>query len=362
MVDHKITYFFIITEIAKNVVNDLIEYNLKPCIAETIIEDRDAFWSDIPAFVSQELKIHAPKIITELFKEYVQSNVIHVHPTTISSTLIDSSVDLQYQLYLKMKRSLQDRADNITLWEALSRKFEKSSTFNTSCREDDFHSHHDEHQDDDAPPKGEKKVKRIKKPKRSKSARGSSSKHSRKDFTTYVSKQQSQHQEWNAWEEENVVDEDEVIPEDVTPKNAEEYACHLEQSTSFMENQIVWESRQQDIPHLFFLKYGNTKEKKYYLSLHKIHAEEFPEPDLEEKLNRWVRKEFKTFNEDARLSIQHWKDSWHKRVYKQNQKKVRKNPKDYYSNNRITKVVRIVTDQPLKIGFYGTNSCDESQR
>ncbi|GKB40808.1 hypothetical protein Tco_0885750 [Tanacetum coccineum] len=147
----------VIIEIAKNAVNDLIEYNLKPCIAETIIEDRDAFWSDIPAFVSQELKTHAPKIITELFKEYI-------------------------------KCSLQDRADNITLWDALSRKFEKSSTSNTSCREDDFHSHHDEHQDDDAPPKGEKRVKRSKKPKRSKSARGSSSKHSRKDFTTYVSK------------------------------------------------------------------------------------------------------------------------------------------------------------------------------
>ncbi|GJW11716.1 hypothetical protein Tco_1577543 [Tanacetum coccineum] len=148
-------------------------------------------------------------------------------------------------------------------------------------------------------------------------------------------------------------------------RNAEEYAYHLEQSTNFMENQIVWESRQPDIPRtipktlifygpqrnpnepprplynkdLFFLKYGNTEEKKYILSLYKIHVEEFPEPDLEEKLNRWVRKEFKTFNEDARLSIQHWKDSWHKRVYKQNQKKVRRNPEDYYSNHRITEVV-----------------------
>ncbi|GJS57913.1 putative reverse transcriptase domain-containing protein [Tanacetum coccineum] len=91
-------------------------------------------------------------------------------------------------------------------------------------------------------------------------------------------------------------------------RNAEEYAYHLEQSTSFMENQIVWESRQQDIPHtipktlifygpqrnlnepprplynkdLFFLKYGNTEEKKYILSLYKIHAKEFPKPDLEE--------------------------------------------------------------------------------
>ncbi|GKE92349.1 hypothetical protein Tco_1573444, partial [Tanacetum coccineum] len=89
----------------------------------------------------------------------------------------------------------QDRADDIALWEALRRKFEKSSTSNTSCREDDFHSHHDEHQDDNAPPEGEKRVKRSKKIKSLKSARGSSSKHSRKDSTTYVSKQQSQQQE-----------------------------------------------------------------------------------------------------------------------------------------------------------------------
>ncbi|GJW34775.1 hypothetical protein Tco_0057695, partial [Tanacetum coccineum] len=323
----------VVPQIAENVTNDLIEANLKPCIVNTIIEDCDAFRSEVPAFISQEFKAHAPAIIEELFKNHVQSNVIHVHPTTTTSTETESSINLQYQL------------------------------------EDDFHSHHDEHQDDDAPLEGEKRVKRSKKSKRSKSARGSSPKHSRKDSTTYVSKQQSQHQEWDAWEEENVVDEDEVIPEDVTPdliieshnvdklvptifdharieatlrdslsnlsRNPEEYAYHLEQSTSLMENQI----------------YGNTKEKKYILSLHKIHAEEFPEPDLEEKLNRWVRKEFKTFNEDARLSIQHWKDSWHKRVYKQNQKKVRKNPEDYYSNHRITEVVRIVTDQPHGLDF-----------
>ncbi|GJR20127.1 hypothetical protein Tco_0968654 [Tanacetum coccineum] len=68
---------------------------------------------------------------------------------------------------------------------------------------------------------------------------------------------------------------------------------------------------------LFFLKHGNTEEKKYILSLHKIHAEQFPEVDLEEKMNRWVRKEFKTFNEDA----------W------------------------ITEVVRITTDQPHGLDF-----------
>ncbi|GKB83754.1 hypothetical protein Tco_0950649 [Tanacetum coccineum] len=204
----------IVPQIAENVTNDLIEANLKPCIANTIIEDHDTF------------------------------------------------------------------------------------------REDDFHSQHDEHQDDDAPPKGEKRVKRSKGSKRSKSAR-----------------------------EENVINKDEVIPEDETPeliaefqnvekqvptifdraiieatlrdslsnqsRNAEEYTYHLKQSTNFMENQIVWESRQQDIPRTIpktLIFYGPQRNPNE-------HAEEFLKPDLEEKLNQWVRKEFKTFNEDAQLSI-----------------------------------------------------------
>ncbi|GJV78940.1 hypothetical protein Tco_1514810 [Tanacetum coccineum] len=92
-------------ELADNVKDDLIENNLKPSIAETIIEDRDAFRSE----------------------------------------------------------------------------------------DDDIHSQRqDNHQAVDAPPKGEKRVKRHKASKSSKSARGSASKHSAKDSTTYVSKQQQQ--------------------------------------------------------------------------------------------------------------------------------------------------------------------------
>ncbi|GKE38851.1 hypothetical protein Tco_1462256 [Tanacetum coccineum] len=50
-----------------------------------------------------EFNAHAPEIIEELFKSYVQSNVVHVHPTTITSMETDSSAALQYQLYLKLK-------------------------------------------------------------------------------------------------------------------------------------------------------------------------------------------------------------------------------------------------------------------
>ncbi|GJY38783.1 hypothetical protein Tco_0425147 [Tanacetum coccineum] len=152
-----------VSQLAKKATEDLIENNLKSCIAATIIEDRNAFRSEVQDLVSQDFNAQAPMIIEELFKNYVQSNVIQVHPTITT--------------------------------------------------DDDIHSHHYDHQEDDAPPEGEKRVKRQKASKSSKSARGSLSKHSAKDSTTYVSKQQQQQQEWDAWVEEIVIDEDEVIPE-----------------------------------------------------------------------------------------------------------------------------------------------------
>nr|GEW08532.1 retrovirus-related Pol polyprotein from transposon TNT 1-94 [Tanacetum cinerariifolium]GEW08956.1 retrovirus-related Pol polyprotein from transposon TNT 1-94 [Tanacetum cinerariifolium] len=158
----------------------------------------------------------APKIIEELFKNYLQSNVIRVHPTTTTLTETTSSADLQQELYLKMKRSLQDQAHDPVLWEVLKCKFEKFSTSNTSCMDDIHSQRHDDHQEDDAPPEGDKRVERHKASKSLKYTRGSLSKHSTKDFTTYVSKQQQQ-QEWDAWVEETVIDEDEVVPEDETP-------------------------------------------------------------------------------------------------------------------------------------------------
>ncbi|GJV45265.1 retrovirus-related pol polyprotein from transposon TNT 1-94, partial [Tanacetum coccineum] len=248
-------------------------------VNQVLHQDRDAFRSEVPDLVSQEFNAQAPKIIEDLFKNYVQSNVIQVHPTTTTSTKTTSSADLQQQLYFKMKRSLQDRANDPAL-------------------DDDIHSQrHDDRQEDDAPLEGEKIVKRHETSKSSKSARGSSSKHPAKDSKTYVSKQQQQQQqqEWDAWVEETAIDEDEF-------KNAEEYAYHLEQTINFMENQIVWESRQEDIRHpvsrplIFFGPQQNP-------------------------------------NEPPRG------------------KGYRNNPEDYFSNHRITEVARITTDQPHGLDF-----------
>nr|GEU92826.1 hypothetical protein [Tanacetum cinerariifolium] len=130
------------------------------------VDEKEGCEIEVLDLVSQEFNAQAPIIIEDLFKNYVQSNVIQVHPTTTTSTETTSSADLQQQLNFKM--------------------------------DDDIHSHHNDHQEDDAPLEGEKRVKRQKASKSLKSARGSSSKNSDKDSTTYVSKQQQQQQQWDA--------------------------------------------------------------------------------------------------------------------------------------------------------------------
>ncbi|GJV64776.1 putative ribonuclease H-like domain-containing protein [Tanacetum coccineum] len=53
----------IVPQLAERATDDLIENNLKPSIAATIIEDCDAFRSEVPDLVSQEFNAQAPKII-----------------------------------------------------------------------------------------------------------------------------------------------------------------------------------------------------------------------------------------------------------------------------------------------------------
>nr|GEY11836.1 retrovirus-related Pol polyprotein from transposon TNT 1-94 [Tanacetum cinerariifolium] len=220
------------------------------------------------------LKKFVPKMVTMTTDGSMKDNllwlvvdantILNVYPTLSASTALITN--LQHQLYMKMKSVPQSQVVDSDLLNALRAKYEKSSTSTNSCRHDAFRKRdHDDHPDDDGLPEGEKSAKRKKTSKRS--------------------------------------------------KNAEEYAYHLEQAKNYMENHIVWKSSQEDlkIPGKEALVFN--EEKKYVLSLHKIHATSFPESDLEEKLTQWVQKEFKTFNKEAQLSISHSRDTWHKRFY-----------------------------------------------
>ncbi|GJU15378.1 hypothetical protein Tco_1143344 [Tanacetum coccineum] len=129
------------------------------------------------------------------------------------------TADLQHQLYLKMKSDLQAQVVDPELWYVLKRKFKKSSASTSSCRDDTSRKRdHDKHQGDDGPPEGGENnnkngmhVLRIK----------------------LLMKMRI-----------------EATLRDMMSnqfKDAEEYAYHLEQSKNYIDNQTVWESRQEDI-------------------------------------------------------------------------------------------------------------------
>ncbi|GJU44216.1 hypothetical protein Tco_1201482 [Tanacetum coccineum] len=239
---------------------------------------------------THEMGIHGKvdKVLHEMVPQLVESATNDLIEGNLKKSMADTVIQEQDAFQSEMKSNLQDQANDPALWDVLKRKFEKSSTSNTSCRDDDFHSqHHDDHQEDDAPPKGEKIVKRHKTSKRVK-------------FT----------------KEETVIDEDEVILKVETPELITEFQ-NVDKRIPTIFDRARMEATLNDI---------NTEEKKYILSLQKIHAKPFPEADMEEKMNRW-------------------------RVYKQNQRKVRDNREDYFSNHGIIEVVRITTDQ-----LYGLDS------
>ncbi|GJT26951.1 hypothetical protein Tco_0907226 [Tanacetum coccineum] len=287
---------------------------------------------DCDAWVD-DLVVDKDKVIPEdetpkLIKEF--QNVDKRVPTIfdnkrMEATLRDMLRGLEASLYLNMKSDLQAQVANPELWDVLRAKFEKYSASAGSYKDDAFRKRdHDEHQGDDGPLDGEKNKKRQKTSKNSKSKRGSSSKQPVKATKTSASRQQQQ--DWDAWVDDLVVDKDEVILEDETPKLIEEFQNVDKRVPTIFDSKRM-EATLRDM--LRGLK-ANIEEKRYVLSLHKIHAILFPEEDLEEKMNRWVRKEFKTFNEEAQLSIQHWKDSWHKRVYKIRHMKVRDDQEEVF--------------------------------
>nr|GEV15946.1 hypothetical protein [Tanacetum cinerariifolium] len=71
--------------------NDLIDENIKRVVANTIIQEIDTFQDEVAALISKEFDAQAPQIIEELLKNYLQNNVIQVHPTTTTLTETTSS-------------------------------------------------------------------------------------------------------------------------------------------------------------------------------------------------------------------------------------------------------------------------------
>ncbi|GKB75759.1 hypothetical protein Tco_0942654, partial [Tanacetum coccineum] len=141
---------------------------------------------DIKEKVNESLKDIAPKLATTTTIDLTNDDL----PRIVANDVKKERESLQ--LVVHMKLDLQAQVVDLKLWDVLKSKFEKSSTSSCSCKNYAFRKrNHDEHQGDDAPPKGDRSSKRHKMSKSSKSAR--------------------------------VIDKDEVILEDETPELIDEF-------------------------------------------------------------------------------------------------------------------------------------------
>nr|GEW28000.1 hypothetical protein [Tanacetum cinerariifolium] len=130
-------------------VNETTYQNMKDnhpmIVAEGIRLEREKTKADIASIVV--------KAVDAFLQNYMNNNILHVHPTVSASSSIP---DLQQQLYLKMKDDEQAKYVDFPLWLALMYKFEKPAYHVGSCRVDTFRSRdHKEHHDDDDHPEGE---------------------------------------------------------------------------------------------------------------------------------------------------------------------------------------------------------------
>ncbi|GJT18078.1 hypothetical protein Tco_0876784 [Tanacetum coccineum] len=192
-------------------------------------------------------------------------------------------------------------------------KFERHTPLVETCRTVVVRTRdHEDHHDDDARPEGKSGAKRQKTSK-------------------------NEHLQWNYWLKclrEMTSDDIQIMQNAINIMMRDrcnlgkEHQYHHDQMESYMRNQNVWESREEDLTmqipkkpalvylsyarnpkippmslvnrDLFYLKYGKSGIRKYIPSLYKIHVVPFPEDDLEELNTKWVKKTIKKFNHYAR--------------------------------------------------------------
>ncbi|GJY88183.1 hypothetical protein Tco_0502811 [Tanacetum coccineum] len=126
-----------------------------------------------------------------------------------------SILDLQHQLYMKMKNDPQAQAVNLAIWDVLKVKYEKPSALIDTCRADAFHKrHHDDHSDDHL--EGEKGLKKQKTTKGSLAANVTSSSKPTNVQRTKTSLLQPQQQEYDGWSTTQEIDDDEDLYEEAS--------------------------------------------------------------------------------------------------------------------------------------------------
>ncbi|GJU05283.1 hypothetical protein Tco_1121713 [Tanacetum coccineum] len=65
--------------------NGIMKDNLSWLVVDVVKKDRERTKADVLALVSQEFASHVPQMIEELFKSYMYTTILNVHPSSTSS-------------------------------------------------------------------------------------------------------------------------------------------------------------------------------------------------------------------------------------------------------------------------------------
>ncbi|GJU50028.1 hypothetical protein Tco_1219583 [Tanacetum coccineum] len=237
----------------------------------------------------------------------MSNHILHVHPTASTSSSIP---DLQHQSYLKMKDDEQAREANLPIWLSLKIKFKKHVPLVELFKVDVVRTHdHEDHHDDDAPLRGGSSAKRQNTSEHGTFTTSESTSSQAMNESTFSSLgTQEQIEDFDAWKDDQGIDDDEVPFEEVSPELLDEVSVKvMTNDLQRMQNAltILWESKVEDLTlqilkkptpvfqscvrnlknppmslvnqYLFYLKNGNSEARKYVLSLHKIHTFPFTE-------------------------------------------------------------------------------------
>ncbi|GKC81478.1 hypothetical protein Tco_1137195 [Tanacetum coccineum] len=115
----------------------------------------------------------------------------------------------------------------------------------------------------------------------------------------------------------------------------EEHQYHLDQMKSYMEIQIVWESKKEDlslqIPKKPALVFHSCERDPNAPSLVLVNKDLFYMKNGNSKTRMYV--------------VEHWKSIWAKKAHIKRQLKQRDDPEEVYSEQRIVNVIRVQYDQ-----------------
>ncbi|GJZ30341.1 hypothetical protein Tco_0575388 [Tanacetum coccineum] len=261
----------------------------------------------------------------------MNNHILHVHPTESASSSIP---DLQRQLYLKMKDDEQAKHDDLPGWLSLMYMFGRPTAHVEPYRVAAVCTlNHEDHHDDDARPKGESSAKRQKTSEHGTyTTSESSSSQAMDELTSSGSGTEEQLEDFNAWNDDQCINDDEVPDEEVSPellaevsgkgttvddlKRMQEALNDTMRSRCDSEPAPIFSScaRYPSVPPmtllnqgLFYLKNENSESRKYV--------------------------------------VDHWKNLWVKQSHIRRQLIKRDNLEEVYSEHRIVDIIRVQFDQ-----------------